>query len=225
MLSIVGNISFEQVVEWSEKWFADIPAKGAVCRELPVEPRQTRQRRKTVYRNVPQNALYMVFHMGGRGDSDYFPCDVISDILSNGYSGRLSQRLVKKKKLFTKIDAFVSGSEHPGLFSIYARVAEGVTMQQAEEAVWHELELLQQRCVPAAELEKVRNRYESEHIFRNLNGESLAENLALAEWRGAAEGLFDEVRQYRAVTAAQVRDAARELFRRGNSSVLYYLKK
>ena len=225
VLSIVGNVSFEQVVEWSEKWFADISAKCVERKELPVEPRQLRQRRKTVYRNVPQNALYMVFHMGARGDADFFPCDVISDILSNGYSGRLSQRLVKKKKLFTKIDAFVSGSDHPGLFSIYARVAEGVTMQQAEDAVWHELELLQQRCVPAAELEKVRNRFESEHLFRNLHGENLAENLALAEWRGAAESLFDEVAQYRAVTALQVRDAARELFRRGNSSVLYYLKK
>ncbi len=225
VLSIVGNISFEQVVEWSEKWFGNIPAKDAVCPELPVEPRQLRQRRKTVYRNVPQNALYMVFHMGGKGDSDFFPCDVISDILSNGYSGRLSQRLVKKKKLFTKIDAFVSGSEHPGLFSIYARVADGVPMEKAEEAVWQELELLQQRCVPKSELEKVRNRYESEHMFRNLHGENLAENLALFEWRGGAEGLFDEVRQYCSVTAVQIRDAARELFRRGNSSVLYYLRK
>ena len=225
ILSIVGNISFEQVIEWSEKWFAAIPAKGGMRQPLPVEPRQMRQRRKTVYRNVPQNALYMTFHMGGRGDADFFPCDVISDILSNGYSGRLLQRLVKKKKLFTKIDAFVSGSDHPGLFSIYARVADGVSMERAEEAVWHELELLQQRCVPANELEKVRNRFESEHLFRNLNGENLAENLALAEWRGAAEYLFNEVSEYRAVTAQQVRDAAKELFRRGNSNVLYYLKK
>lgn len=225
VLSVVGNISFEQVVEWSEKWFANIPAKGGVHKSLPIEPRQTRQRRKTVYRNVPQNALYMVFHMGAKSDEDFFPCDVISDILSNGYSGRLSQRLVKKQKLFTKIDAFVSGSDHPGLFSIYARVADGVSMQRAEDAVWHELELLQQRCVPSNELEKVRNRFESEYTFRYLHCENLAESLALAEWRGAAEELFEEVQRYRAVSAKQVRDVAKELFRRGNSSVLYYLKK
>ena len=36
--------------------------------------------------------------------------------------------------------------------------------------------------------------------------------------------LFEPVR-YAAVTAEQVRTAAKELFRKGNSSVLYYLKK
>lgn len=225
VLVVVGNISFEQVVEWSEKWFGPIPAKGYVKPQLPQEPRQVRQRRKTVYRNVPQNALYMAFHMGGRNDADFFPCDVISDILSNGYSGRLMVRLVKKRRLFTKIDAFVSGSEQPGLFSIYARVAEGVTMECAEEAVWQELELLQRSLVPKNELEKVRNRFESEHIFRNLGGENFAGNIALAEWRGDAADFFAEVEQYRAVTASQVRDAAKELFRKGNSSVLYYMKK
>lgn len=225
ILAVVGNISFEQVVEWSEKWFGAISAKGVGTPSLPVEPRQVRQRRKTVYRNVPQDALYMVFHMGGRCDSDFFPCDVISDILSNGYSGRLMARLVRKKKLFTKIDAFVSDSINPGLFSIYGRVADGVSLEKAEEALWRELESLQKQLVPKSEIEKVRNRFESEHIFRNLSGENLAGNLAVAEWRGAAEELFDEVASYRSVTPEEVRSAARELFRKGNSSVLYYRRK
>lgn len=225
VLSVVGNISFEQVVEWSEKWFGAIPAKNYVKPQLPCEPRQRKQRRKTVRRNVPQNALYMAFHIGGRGDKDFFPADVISDILSNGYSGRLASRLVKKKKVFTKIDAFVSGSDHPGLFSIYARVCDGVKMENAEAAVWHELELLQQKHVPASELDKVRNRFEADHIFRNLSGENLAGNLAVAEWRSRAEELFEEIPAYRAVTAEDVRKAACEIFRKGNSSVLYYMKK
>ncbi|MBO7280378.1 MAG: insulinase family protein [Bacteroidaceae bacterium] len=225
ILAVVGNISFEQVVEWSEKWFGAIPAKGVGRPTLPVEPRQVRQRRKTVYRNVPQDALYMVFHMGGRCDSDFFPCDVISDVLSNGYSGRLMARLVRKKKIFTKIDAFVSDCIDPGLFSIYGRVAEGVSLEKAEEALWYELQLLQTKLVPKSEIEKVRNRFESEHIFRNLSGENLAGNLAVAEWRGSAESLFDEVASYRNVTPEEVRSATRELFRKGNSSVLYYRRK
>jgi predicted Zn-dependent peptidase len=225
VLAVVGNISFEQVVEWSTKWFANIPASDYIPLELPVEPCQRRQRRKTVYRYVPQNALYMAFHMCGRGDSDFFPCDVISDILANGYSGRLKQRLMKKKRLFTKIDAFVSGNEHPGLFSIYARVADGVAVEKAEEAVWQELEQLQRQLVPKHEMEKVRNRFEADFLFRNMNGENLAGNIAIAEWRGVAEDLFDEVAHYRAVTAQQVRETASRLFRKGNSSVLYYLKR
>ena len=225
VLSVVGDLPFEQVVEWCEKWFGNIPAKGVVTPILPQEPRQIRQRRRTVYRDVPENALYFGFHMGGRLSPDYYPCDVISDVLSNGYSGRLLLRLVKEKRLFSKIDAFISGSEDPGMFWIYSRVPDGVTVEEAEAAVWQELELLKSELVPEEELEKVRNRFESEFTFRNLGGENLSNNIALAEWRGSLDSHFREPEMYRAVTAEGVRRAARELFRKGNSVVLHYLKK
>ena len=224
VLAVVGNISFEQVMEWSNKWFGAIPAKGFVKPVLPVEPRQVRQRRKVVYRNVPENALYMGFHMGGRLDADYYPCDVISDVLSNGYSGRFLLRLVREQKLFSKIDAFISGSEDAGMFWIYSRVAQGVGMEDAEAALWRELDALKDEPVPEDELEKVRNRFESEYTFRNIGGENLSNNIALAELRGDLDSHLREPERYRAVTAAQVQMAAKELFRRGNSSVLYYLK-
>lgn len=224
VLAVVGNISFEQVMEWSNKWFGAIPAKGFVKPQLPVEPRQVRQRRKVVRRNVPENALYMGFHMGGRLDADYYPCDVISDVLSNGYSGRLLLRLVREQRLFSKIDAFISGCEDAGMFWIYSRVARGVRIEDAEAALWRELDALKEEPVPEEELEKVRNRFESEFTFRNISGENLSNNIALAALRGDIDSHLLEPERYRAVTARQVQMAAKELFRRGNSSVLYYLR-
>ena len=162
--------------------------------------------------------------MGGRLDKDYYPCDVISDILSNGYSGRLQSRLVKQRKLFSKIDAFISGCEDSGMFWIYSRVPDGVSMAEAEAAVWSELELLKREIVPAGEMEKVRNRFESDFTFRNLAGENLGSNVAMAAWRGNLGSHFNEPQMYSAVTAEDVRSAAKELFRKGNSVVLYYLK-
>lgn len=225
VLAVVGDIPFDQVMEWCNKWFGAIPSKGLNGSLLPAEPRQLRIRRKEVYRPVPENALYMAFHMCGRNGSDYYPCDLISDILSNGYSGRFLTRLVKEKKLFTKIDAFISGSEHPGLFWIYSRVAKDVPMGVAEAAIWEELSELKTTPPPATELEKVKNRFESEYYFRNLNGENLAGNLAIAELRGNANLHLKEVESYRAVTADDVCRVAKELFRKGNASVLYYRKR
>ena len=225
VLAVVGNIDFKQVIEWSEKWFGAIPSKNsgkvAFSQELP----RVRQRRKTVRRNVPQNALYMAFNMPGRLDAGYFSCDVLSDILANGYSGRLRTHLIDDKRLFTKIDAFITGSEGPGLFHIRGRVSEGVGMREAEEAVWAELENLQRVAISSDELEKVRNRYESEHIFRNISGENFSNNLAMAEWRGDVNELFKEVEEYRAVTSEELLRSAKSLFRKGNACVLYYMKK
>ena len=57
-----------------------------------------------------------------------------------------------------------------------------------------------------------------------MGGENLAGNLAIAELRGDANLHNGEVARYRSVSAMQVKRMARELFRRGNSSVLYYKK-
>ena len=222
VLAVVGNISFEQVKEWTLKWFGSIPARECVKREIPAEPRQQRMRRMTVQRNVPGNALYMAFHMDSFSGKGYYACDVISDIFANGYSGRLNERLVKKKKLFTRVDAFITNNEHPGLFWIYSRLADGVSYERAEEALWNELEALQRELVPRAEMEKVRNRFESDQVFANISGENFAANLAQAEWYGDVSRAWRETDMYRRVTSEEVMLMARELFRRGNASVLYY---
>jgi predicted Zn-dependent peptidase len=98
-------------------------------------------------------------------------------------------------------------------------------MKEAEEAIWHELDLLKTELVPDEELEKVRNRFESEFYFRNVGGENLCNNIALAELRGSLASHFSEPEMYRAVQAEDIIKTARELFRKGNSSVLYYMKK
>ena len=225
VLAVGGNVSFEQVKEWTLKWFGDIPARECVKRDIPAEPRQRRRRTAVVRRNVPDDALYMAFHMDGFNGRDYYACDVISDILANGYSGRLSERLVKKKKLFTRIDAFISNTEHDGLFWIYSRLAKGVSYERAEAAILNELELLKLKDVPRSELVKVCNRFESEQVFNNISGVNFAANLALAEWFGDVSRAWRETDMYRAVTVADVRRVAGELFRQGNASVLYYKKR
>lgn len=225
VLAVVGNLTRANVKEWAEKWFGNLPARECRKTPIPVEPRQRRRRSATVYRNVPNNALYMAFHMDSYCGKDYYPCDVISDILANGYSGRLSERLVKEKRLFTRIDAFISNSEHDGLFWVYSRLADGISYAEAEAAIWTELEELQKCEVPAEELDKVRNRFESEQVFANLSGANFAANIAMCEWCGDVSRAWRETDMYRAVTAADVKRVAKELFRKGNASVLYYKKK
>ena len=79
--------------------------------------------------------------------------------------------------------------------------------------------------MPRSELDKVRNRFESEQVFNSLSGANFAANLALAEWYSDVSRAWRETEMYRAVTAEDVKRVAGELFREGNASVLYYKKK
>ena len=192
ILAVAGHISFEETIRLAEKWFGPIPARNISPRQLPAEKPQTAVRRKTVERKVPVDAIYMAFHMSNRMHPDYYVYDMITDILSNGRSSRFIQSLVQEQKLFTSIDAYISGSLDEGLLHITGKPVEGVSLEQAEEAIWKELEKMKTVPVSEQELEKVKNRYESEQIFNNINYLNVATNLAFFELTGKAEDINEE---------------------------------
>ena len=225
ILAVTGNISFDDTVALAEKWFGPIPRRNVTTRNLPKEPVQTEERRQTVERNVPVDALYMVFHKCDRLHPDYYTFDMLSDLLSSGRSCRFIQHLVLEKQIFSNIDAYISGSIDEGLFHITGKPSPGISLEEAEEAVWEELEALKTIEIDSYELEKVKNRYESEQIFNNLNYLNVATNLAFFELIGQAEDINYEVEKYRSVTSERIREVARKAFVRENCSVLYYKAK
>lgn len=231
ILSVVGNISFDEVVQMAEKWFGSIENKAmpsSTCRYIHtplMEPEQKRMRRKTVYRHVPSNMLIMAFHMSDRYQQEYHVCDLITDILSAGQSSRLIQHLINTRKLFTSLDAYIQGSLDAGLLYIMGRLSDGVTFEEAEQAVWHELDTLKRIAVPDEELNKVRNRSESERTFNNISYLNRAINLAQLELIGQDPTLEDELTRYCSVTAEDIKHTSRKIFTKKNCSVLYYKKR
>ena len=225
ILAVTGNISFEDTVALAEKWFGPIPRRDVKPRNLPVEPQQTEERRLTVERNVPVDALHLVFHKCDRLHPDYYVFDMLSDLLSAGRSSRLIQHLVVERQVFGSIDAYISGSIDAGMFYVVGKLAPGITLEEAEAAVWQELEAMKTEDIAEEELEKVKNRYESEQIFSNINYLNVATNLAFFELIGRAEDINHEVEKYRAVTAQRIKEVAQRTFVRENCSVLYYKAK
>jgi predicted Zn-dependent peptidase len=222
ILAVTGHITFKEAVALTEKWFGPIPRRDVKPRQLPAEPEQTEERRLTVHRPVPVDALYMCFPMCGRLQPDYYAFDMLSDLLSNGRSSRLVQRLVLDRQVFSAVDAYIQGSIDAGTLQITGKPVPGVTLEQAEEAVWQELGRLSSEPIRPEEMEKVMNRFESEQIFNNMNYLNLGTNLAYFELISQAEDINTEVAKYRSLTAEQVQDVARRTFVREKANILYY---
>ncbi len=224
VLAVTGNIPWPEAARLTRKWFGDIPRRDVPVRQLPQEPEQTGERRLTVERPVPVDALFMAFHMCRRDDPDYYAFDILSDLLANGRSSRLNRQLVQERKLFSQIDAYISGSRDAGLLQISGRPSEGVSLEEAEDAIWTELDSLRHKTVDERELEKVKNKFESAQIFGNINYLNVATNLAWFELTGQAEDINREVPHYRAVTVGRLREVSHQALRRENSVVLHYRK-
>lgn len=225
ILSITGNITMDEIKPMAEKWFGSLPKRDVKNRQLATEPKQTKARSLLVERNVPQDAIYMAFHMSSKLNKEYYVTDLISDLLANGKSSRLYQNLVKDKKLFSEINAYITGDIDPGLILVNGIIMPGVEMQTAEEAIWNELKQIITKNIGDYELNKVKNKFESVYQFGQLSGLNKAMNLAYYELLGDAELINHEIEQYRSVTKDEVKQTAEKLFCKENSSTLYYKAK
>lgn len=223
ILSIAGDIPAERVFELAEKWFGPISRGTQAGDTIPAEPEQTAPKRLEVRRPVPASVIYIAFHMGPRLSREFAVCDVISDILSNGTSSRLYQRLVKDSTLFSNVNAYVSGDVDPGLFLVTGHVMEGTSLEDAEAALWHELDQLRTELVGNYELEKVKNKFEANNIFGEINVLNKAMNLAYFEMLGDAGMINTEVQEHNSVTREEILETSKRLFRPENSSTLLYI--
>jgi predicted Zn-dependent peptidase len=223
IMVVGGNITTNEVKELSEKWFGPIPAGEKYNRNLPQEPDQHEERRETVTAKVPLNDVYIAFQMGARLDEDYYAVELLSDILSRGHSSRLYRSLVQDKQIFSEVHAYITSSLDKGMFVLEGKPLENISIEQAEAALWDELEKVKNTGIPADELTKVQNKTESTMVFSEMSLLDKAMNLASFELLGDADLLNQETGKYLAVTAAQIKEAANKIFRKDNSSTLIYL--
>ncbi|QHS56996.1 insulinase family protein [Mucilaginibacter sp. 14171R-50] len=223
ILVVGGDVKTEDIKLLAEKWFGPIQAGEKYVRNLPQEQPQHEERRETVTGKVPLNDVYIAFQMEGRVDESYYAVELMSDILSRGNSSRLHRGLVKEKPIFSEVHAYITGSLDKGMFVLEGKPLENISIEQAEEALWDELEKLKKEEVPADELTKVKNKTESTMVFSEMSLLDKAMNLAFYELMGDAENFNHESEKFLSVTAEQIKEYANLIFRKDNSSTLIYL--
>jgi len=222
ILVVAGDVEIEEVKALSDKWFAPVERRDVPVRNLPQEPRQEEARTLSVERDVPVDVFYRAYHMCSRADKNFYATDLISDILSRGNSSRLYNSLVKDQKLFSDLDAFIGCELDAGLFYFAGNLAEGVTMEAAEKGIEAELDKLKNELVPANELRKVKNKVQSAQMFSEISALNKAMHLATSELIGDANLVNTQLESYEAVTAEDIQELAKDIFRKENSNTLYY---
>lgn len=224
ILSVSGNISFDETVRLAEKWFASIERRDIIRRNLPEEPLQTAPRFLEVERDVPADMIVKAYHMCRRLDTEYHRYDMLSDILANGRSARLFRELVMNKKIFSEVNAYITGDIDAGLFFVTGKPNPGISLQEADKAICLEMRKLSEEEISEYEVRKIVNKFESNDLFSNINYLNKATNLAYHELLDKAENINTEAEKYREVTPSMLRETASRAFVENNCSTLYYLQ-
>ncbi|MCO5229993.1 MAG: insulinase family protein [Chitinophagales bacterium] len=223
ILVIGGNLQQDTAFEWAEKWFGQIPPTMIPEHHLPIEAVQTETRTFTHYADVPQSMIIIAFLMPGRLEDGYFEADLVTDILSSGQSSRFYQKLVKERKLFSEIEAYISGSIDTGMFVVEGRLHDNVDIHEAEDAIWHEIFKLQEEGIAEMEIEKVKNQMVTYMKFSDVSLLNKTINLAYYELLGNINLINEEEQEYEKINAESTQSFCNEFLNKHQSNTLYYL--
>jgi len=223
ILTLSGDITTEEAKSLCKKWFEPITNNNSFVRSIPKEPIQKEKRYKEIKRDVPHNVMYRAYRMTNRLDPDYYVYDIITDILSSGESSRLHQSLVKEQKLFSEIDAFITGETDEGLLVFSGHIADNINTDDAIDGLEKEIEKLKNNLVEEHELEKVKNRVESVTTFGEINNLNRAYLLSYFENLGDANLINTEIEMYNKITLQDIQRVAQAGLIDTNCSQLLYL--
>jgi zinc protease len=225
ILVVAGNISLDRTKELTQKWFANIPSQPTQKPIYEAEPKQVDSRIEKHEADVPLDLLVKAYHTVSRMDPDYYATDLISDLLGSGKSARLYNELVKKQRLFSELDCYLTGDIEPGLMVIEGKLSQGVSVEAGEKAIEEILVGFCKTGVEEQELTKVKNKTETNIRFNDIGVLNKAMKLAYSCLLGDIDLVNTEAGKYLDVKKEDILRVASEIFNPNNCSTLYYLAK
>ncbi|HKF99915.1 MAG TPA: pitrilysin family protein [Xanthobacteraceae bacterium] len=228
---IAGDVTADEIKALADNTYGKVEPRAAIGpRVRPKEPSPEAVRQVTLADpRVAQPNLqrsYLVPSYATAKPAEAEAIDVLAHILGNGSTSRLYRILVAEKNLATSAGAWYQGSALDfSRFGVYASPKPGVTLPQLEDAMDTAIASVVEQGITANELERAKTRMIADVVYDQDNQSTLA------RWYGTAltTGMsVESVRRWpdriRAVTADQVRAAARQFLDKRRSVTGYLIK-
>jgi len=227
---IAGDVTADEVKAMAEKTYAKVPRAADVPpRARPQEPPPAAPR--TVMLADPRVAQpsmqrsYLVPSYA-KSKKDAAALEVLAHLLGRGQTSRLYRALVVDRRVAVNAGGFYQGSALDDTsFGVFALPLPGVAFPVVESAIDDVIADLVKNGVGAEELERAKTRMIADAVYAEDN------QAALARWYGTALATgqtVKDVQQWpdliRAVTAEQVREAARTWLKPRRSVTGYLVK-
>jgi zinc protease len=217
---IAGAVNPETLLPQIRATFGASPTNTPPPRVTAKEPPQRGERRVMLKRPAALPIYMAAYHVPNYMENDSFALSMASIILAGGRSSRLQTVLVEKKRVALSADAdYDRTARDPTLFFLSMRVAPGKKWQEAESALYQEVEKLKTTLVTEKELQRAQNLVEAAFIYGQdslfYRAQQLGEYAALGDWK-----LIQKVIPgIRAVTAADIQRVTQTYLREENRTV------
>ena len=225
VITLVGDLSFDQAVATVGRYFGDIEAGVKVPSVPSVEPAQRGEKRIAVNFDA-EPTLSIAYHKPTLPDRQDYVFDVIDALLSGGSTSMLYRSLLVEQQLVSSIATYAApGARYPNLFVISATPRYPHTPAEVEAAIYAELHKLATEPVADAELSRIQKRLRTDNIRSLGSNSGLANMLSYYQSiAGSWRYLVEYEKQIETVTAKEVMAVARDYFIPRNRTVVVLAK-
>ena len=130
-----------------------------------------------------------------------------------------------KQKLFTDITAYITSTNDPGVFIVGGRPAEGITLEEADQALNEYLYNFDGGVNFSRNLQKVKNKVESVLLHNEIKMEDRGAVLAISETIGSVEEFENDRDRYFSVSENDVFGIFKKEISLPQENTLFYRKK
>ena len=224
VIVIAGDVTPEVALEKVTRYFGDIePGPPVASFEKWVAPMDGDRRQVTEDR-VPQARVHKVWNVPEVGAADYDLLTVATDVLADGKTSRLYERLVYRDQIATSAFAYVQSGEIGSQLNVVVTARPGADVEAVEAALDQELARFLRDGPTAAELQRVQTGTRASFVrgverIGGFGGKSdiLAQSHV---YLGSPDAYRQGLRRVLSATPAQVQDAAQRWMTTGSYTLV-----
>jgi predicted Zn-dependent peptidase len=222
VLTIAGDFESEEAKAQVRKYFGAIPSQPSPPPVDVTEPQDVAQTQE-VYndRLAPAPAFVLGWKIPTRRTPDFYALSLAADLLFEGDSSRLYQKLVKGDESVVSIQGGIDERRGPSALYIFALPKPGEEVAAIRDQIFDEIRSLRTSGPSASEMEKLQNSLCNDVVRGRQSTMYRAQRLAEYALYDNDPTLFDsELDQYLAITPEQIRSAVERFLDVGNRVVL-----
>lgn len=184
---VAGDVEARQVLQWANEFYGAMKPGALPAQKAFQEPLQ-RGVRRVVLQAPAQNPFVMIafkvptlhadagpLSTQAEAARDLVALDVLSMLLDDPGTGRLTKKLVREERTALSVSAAADGlSRSPGLFVLDIAASPGVSLGTLESKAKAEIAQIAQLGVQDQELKRVKRQARAQQVFKQDSAFSIA---------------------------------------------------
>jgi zinc protease len=222
VLAIVGDFEGGEAIDLVRKYFEEIPSQPTPPPVDVSEPEDVAQSQEVFDDKLaPAPAFVLGWKIPERRTPDFYALSLAADLIFEGDSSRLYQKLVKGDESVVSIQGGIDERRGPSALYIFALPKPGEEVATIRNQIFDEIRSLRTSGPSPAEMEKLRNGLCNDVVRGRQSTMYRAQRLAEYALYDGDPTLFDtELDHYLGITPEQIRSAVERFLDVDNRVVL-----